>query len=344
MLEAGQVTEPQVRGFRDALLAWYDAEGRTLPWRARSRDPAPDPYAVWLSEIMLQQTTVAHAGPYWRRFLDAFPTVCDLAGADIETVMGMWAGLGYYARARNLHACAKVVCEERNGVFPVSEAELLKLPGIGPYTAAAIAAICGGEATNVVDGNVERVVSRLFAVEAPLPKARGELRRLAGLLVRDDRVGDYPQALMDLGATVCRPRNPSCLLCPVREFCAAHAAGEPERFPVKAKRKAVPTRYGHAFVSHADGRVWVETRPDSGLLGGTLGFPTTAWGEAPEPDPDGWERAGEIKHVFSHFELVLAVMVGGEPVGDGQWHPVGRANELPSLMRKVLRACSLDSV
>ena len=342
MLEAGQVTERQVREFRDALLAWYDAQGRTLPWRARPGDPAPDPYAVWLSEIMLQQTTVAHAGPYWRRFLEAFPTVCELAGADSDTVMGMWAGLGYYARARNLHACAKVVCDELGGVFPVSEAELLTLPGIGPYTAAAIAAICGGEATNVVDGNVERVVSRLFAVGTPLPKARGELRRLAGTLVRNDRVGDYPQSLMDLGATVCRPRNPGCLLCPVREFCAAYRSGEPERFPVKAARKSLPVRYGHAFASHADGAVWVERRADEGLLGGTLGVPTTEWGDSPAPDPDGWTRVGEVRHVFSHFELVLAVMTGGAPVGEGRWHPVERADELPSLMRKVLRAANLS--
>ena len=341
-----QVNDSTVRAFRDALLDWYDAEGRTLPWRARPGDPVPDAYAVWLSEVMLQQTTVAHATPYWRKFLKAFPSVCDLARADSDTVMGMWAGLGYYARARNLHACAKTVCDDLDGDFPTSEADLLKLPGIGPYTAAAIAAICGGEATNVVDGNVERVVSRLFAVETPLPKARPELRRLAAQLVRDDRPGDYPQALMDLGATVCRPRNPSCRLCPVSAFCEALQDGDPERYPVKPKRMPIPTRYGHAFVSVRDDKVWLQRRPESGLLGGTLGFPTTEWDDTPQPDPGGWQRAGEVRHVFSHFQLDLAVMVGSDQVGEGEWRHISTMASLPSLMRKVWTSAEakLDSV
>ena len=335
-------TEADVTAFRRALLSWYDAEGRSLPWRAHPRsrrggDPAPDPYQVWLSEVMLQQTTIAHGTPYWRRFTRAFPTVCDLARAPSEEVMGMWAGLGYYARARNLHACARTVCEDFGGIFPTDEATLLKLPGIGPYTAAAVAAICGGQATNVVDGNVERVVSRLFAVETPLPKARPELRRLAATLVRGDRPQDYPQALMDLGATVCRPRTPLCDDCPVRSWCRALADGDPGRYPVRTARKAVPTRYGTAFVAVRDERVWLVRRPDRGLLGGTLGFPTTDWHEdraLPEA------RLGTVEHVFSHFRLELAV-VESDTTGEGAWHPLEEIARLPSVMRKVGQTAGL---
>ena len=337
--------------FRAALLAWYDAEGRTLPWRVRPDDAnRPDPYRVWLSEVMLQQTTVAHGTRYWHAFVEAFPTVCDLARAPSEEVMGMWAGLGYYARARNLHACAKRVCGAFGGVFPTDETTLLSLPGIGPYTAAAIAAICEGAATNVVDGNVERVVARLFAVEEALPRARGELKRLAGTLVREGRAGCYPQALMDLGATVCRPKSPLCMLCPVRAFCAAHALGEMERFPVRARKARVPTRHGLAFVSRREGEVWLERRPDAGLLGGTLGFPTTAWVEAverPKDDvPGDWERVGGIVHVFSHFRLELGVCIGGPPRGAGAWYAEAECARLPSVMRKVwerVRNCESES-
>ena len=336
-----------MEAFRDALMRWYDREGRELPWRARPGEAVPDAYPVWLSEVMLQQTTVAHGTRYWERFVEAFPTVCDLAEADTNTVVGMWAGLGYYARARNLHACAKRVCHEMGGVFPTDEATLLSLPGVGPYTAAAIAAICGGHATNVVDGNVERVVSRLFAVEASLPKARPELKRLAGTLVREDRARDYPQAMMDLGATVCRPTSPKCLLCPVREWCQAFAEGDPESYPRRVKKAAVPTRYGNAFVLRRGEEVWLQRRPSRGLLGGTPGFPTSEWGEEPEasagaPCETDWREVGTATHVFSHFRLELRVFAGGgcEPVGEGAWYPLLAVEELPTAMRKVWeRAC-----
>lgn len=309
-----------------------------LPWRIRPEDAtSPDAYKVWLSEVMLQQTTVAHGTRYWEAFVAAFPGVCDLARAPSEQIMGMWAGLGYYARARNLHACAKIVCEEFGGVFPVTEAALLKLPGIGPYTAAAIAAICAGAPTNVVDGNVERVVSRLFAVEDALPKARGELKRLAGVLVRDGRAGDYPQALMDLGATVCRPTSPKCLLCPVTTWCAALDLGEVERFPVKVKKARVPTRRGLAFVTRRKNDVWLVRRPETGLLGGTLGFPTTEWGKA-VAIPRGWQRVGHITHVFSHFRLELEVVDGPDVMGDGAWFPESECARLPTVMVKVWQA------
>ena len=333
------IGEDEAQAFRRALLEWYDREGRTLPWRLRDGN-RPDPYATWLSEVMLQQTTVAHATPYWRKFLEAYPTVCDLAHAPRDEVLGAWAGLGYYARARNLHACAQVVCDELSGVFPVSEVELLKLPGVGPYTAAAIAAICGGEATNVVDGNVERVVSRLFAVKDALPRARKRLRDLAGQLVRPERAGDYPQALMDLGATVCRPRNPACETCPVQAHCQAYQEGDPETYPRKAAKTKLPTRHGLAFVMIENGKVWLVRRPDSGMLGGTLGFPTTHW-EA-EPDvPHGEGVVATVAHTFSHFHLSLGVVQSEQsPSGEGAWYPVSQIANLPTLMQKVWRALS----
>ena len=341
--------DAEVEAFRAALLAWYDANARDLPWRAGPGtdippDSSPDPYRVWLAEVMLQQTTVALGTPYWERFVEAFPTVCDLARAPLERVMGMWAGLGYYARARNLHACAVEVCDGLGGVFPTDEAALLRLPGIGPYTAAAVAAICVGSPTNVVDGNVERVVSRLFAVDAPLPKARPSLRRLAARLVRPHRASDYPQALMELGATVCRPRAPLCGACPVAGWCAARAEGEPAAYPKWQRRKAVPLRHGHAFVVCDGDRVWLQRRPATGLLGGTLGFPTNVWGEtAPGPGAP-WRAAGEVEHVFSHFRLRLGVWVGGgvgdlpDDAGEGAWHDVEEMAALPTLMRKVWEA------
>lgn len=336
-----QAPDQDVDAFRAALLSWYDAEGRTLPWRIRPGDnAAADPYAVWLSEVMLQQTTVAHATPYWERFLDTFPTVCDLARAESDTVMGLWAGLGYYARARNLHKCAKTVCFDRKGIFPTDEATLLTLPGIGPYTAAAIAAICAGEPTNVVDGNVERVISRLFAVEDALPKSRPQLKALAARLVRPHRARDYPQALMDLGATVCRPRSPACLLCPVSGWCVAYHHDTPERFPVKARKAKLPTRRGLAFVAIRGEQLWLTRRPDSGLLGGTLGFPTTDWTDTLPPIPDGWTGAGSVRHTFSHFHLELSVLLGTETMGEGEWKGTDTVSTLPTLMRKVWQAAS----
>lgn len=331
---------------RAALLGWYDEQGRSLPWRVRPEDRArgivPDPYAVWLSEVMSQQTTLAHAAPYWEKFLAAFPAVTDLADAPRDVVLSMWAGLGYYARARNLHKCAGVVRDKYEGMFPTDEKTLLSLPGIGPYTAATIAAICADEATNIVDGNVERVISRVFAYEPPLPKGRKGLRALAGTLVRADRPGDYGQALMDLGASICSPKSPDCPLCPWSKWCLARASGTETAYPKKEKKKATSIRHGYAYVLRCGDAVLVEQRPDKGLLGGMLGVPTSDWGEKPEnhsaaPIKRNWESAGQIKHVFTHFELRLEVFVTmiDEP-GKGQW--VEDISGLPTVFRKVVEA------
>ena len=300
------------------LLAWYDAQGRTLPWRIRPEERAAgqvaDPYAVWLSEVMLQQTTVPHATPYWCKFLAEFPTVIDLANADRDRVLTMWAGLGYYARARNLHKCAGVVRDEHDGEFPRTEAQLLKLPGIGPYTAATIAAICFDEATNIVDGNVERVISRIFKIEQRLPKGRPEYRRLAGTVAPQKRPGDYGQALMDLGATICTPRSPKCGACPWQDECDAFKDNTQIDYPKKVKKAKLSLRYGAVFVLMSEGKVLLRRRPDKGLLGGMMGFPGTEWGaKAKTPLKDApakrnWEKCGgEVKHIFTHFELRLEV-------------------------------------
>jgi len=335
-----------ISDMRAALLRWYDEQGRTLPWRVRPEDRAsgkiPNPYAVWLSEVMSQQTTLTHATPYWEKFLAAFPTVADLANADRDLVLSMWAGLGYYARARNLHKCAGVVRDDYEGCFPTDEKTLLGLPGIGPYTAATIAAICADEATNIVDGNVERVISRVFAYEPALPKGRKALRDLAGTLVRAERPGDYGQALMDLGATICSPKSPSCLICPWSPWCVAHTAGEETLYPKKEKKKAAPIRHGYAYVLKCGDAVMVEQRPDKGLLGGMLGVPTSRWGKKPidhsaAPINRNWQRKGTIKHVFTHFELWLEVFeaVIDEPI-DGQW--TEDITGLPTVFRKVVEA------
>jgi len=349
-------TPQQRRAMQRSLLTWYDARGRTLPWRVRPEDRAKgimaDPYAVWLSEIMLQQTTVPHAAPYWAAFLARFPTVSDLARADRDEVLAMWAGLGYYARARNLHKCAGVIAVEHDGVFPNTEAALLKLPGIGPYTAATIAAICFNEATNIVDGNVERVISRIFTVQTPLPKARGELRELAGTLASPKRPGDYGQALMDLGATICTPRSPQCGICPWQKQCAAFKAGTAADYPKKVKKAKLPIRYGAVFVLKAGDMVLLERRADKGLLGGMMGFPGTGWGEKPQnplasaPHVRNWEKCtsekfgGDIRHIFTHFDLRLSVYRAelSAPTEEGIWAPLSdiKTYALPTVMRKVL--------
>lgn len=313
-------TDSQIVALRTSLLDWYDRMGRTLPWRVRPEDRnrgvVADPYAVWLSEIMLQQTTVPHATPYWEKFLLEFPSVTDLANAEREQVMAMWAGLGYYARARNLYKCAQTVRDEHGGIFPDTEAALLKLPGIGPYTAAAIAGICFDEATVVVDGNVERVISRMAQVEVPLPKGKKEIKEIAAQIASVTRSGDYSQALMDLGATICTPRNPKCNICVWSDMCAAHAAGVEESYPKKLKKKPLPKRFGVAFVLRSDdGYVLLQQRPDQGLLGGMLEFPGTDWGEGlPEtveyfaPIKAAWKKQRQqVRHVFTHFELTLDV-------------------------------------
>jgi len=330
---------------RTALLRWYDEQGRTLPWRVRPEDRArgvsSDPYAVWLSEVMSQQTTLAHATPYWEKFLRIFPTISDLADAEREQVLAMWAGLGYYARARNLHKCAGVIRDEHQGRFPTDEATLLKLPGIGPYTAATIAAICADEATNIVDGNVERVISRVFTFEDALPKGRKALRALAGTLVRPERPGDYGQALMDLGATLCTPKNPSCELCPWVHWCAANKEGQETSYPKKEKKKPTPIRYGHVYVLQSGDHFLVEQRPDKGLLGGMLGLPTSEWGEKPTdhsaaPMQRNWQKVGEVKHVFTHFELRLDVFLAEiDDRIEGEWRQEIKA--LPTVFKKAAR-------
>jgi A/G-specific adenine glycosylase len=343
--------QTQIRQMQEALLQWYDSQGRDLPWRIRPEKRAAgqvaDPYAVWLSEIMLQQTTVPHATPYWEKFLAEFPTVTDLANADRDRVLTLWAGLGYYARARNLHKCARVIRDDYNGRFPETEAELLKLPGIGPYTAATIAAICFDEATNIVDGNVERVVSRIFKIEALLPKGRAEYRRLAGTLAPKHRPGDYGQALMDLGATICSPRSPQCEQCPWQSFCAAFEDKTQTDYPKKAKKKKLPLRYGAVFVLMSDEKVLLRQRPDQGLLGGMMGFPGSDWGEkldnpmAFAPKKRNWEKCeGQVKHVFTHFELRLDVYRAEtqDECAEGVWVKISDVADyaLPTVMKKVL--------
>lgn len=348
-----------VADVRARLLAWYDAHAadRALPWRitpgARAGGARLDPYRVWLSEVMLQQTTSAHVAPYYAEFLRRWPTVADLAAAPDAEIMGAWAGLGYYARARNLLACARAVAALPGARFPGEEAGLLALPGCGPYTAAAVAAIAFGRPANVVDGNVERVVARLFALEAPLPAAKPELRRLAGALVADDRPGDWAQALMDLGAAVCRPRSPACGACPLRPDCAGFATGAPERFPFKASKPVRTRRFGTAFVLVRGGEVALTLRPPRGLLGGMLGLPTTAWSAAPParaevaraaPAAADWRAAGEIEHVFTHFPLTLAVLrAEASPelarAADLAWTPLAEARRvLPTVFAKALEA------
>jgi len=345
----------EIRKMQIELLAWYDKQGRILPWRVRPEDRAEgkiaDPYAVWLSEIMLQQTTVPHGTPYWRKFLEVFPTVTDLANAKRETVLGMWAGLGYYARARNLHKCAQIVRDAHGGEFPRTEKALLTLPGIGPYTAATIAAICFDEPTNIVDGNVERVISRIFRVREPLPKGRNELRQRAGELASSKRPGDYGQALMDLGATVCTPRSPSCLLCPWQSYCAGYAAGDQTDYPKKLAKVKQPIRYGAVFVAKDGEVVLVETRPDKGLLGGMIGLPGTEWASEPVAEPLShapvkaeWRKVeGVIKHVFTHFELRLTVFTTDiSSEGSNQnWADSETLKGLPTVFKKALKAAQL---
>lgn len=339
------------RHIAEAALAWYDGAARILPWRvspaARRAGIRPDPYRVWLSEVMLQQTTVAAVGDRFRRFIRRWPDVTALARADSAEVMAEWAGLGYYARARNLIACARIVADRQQGRFPRTRDALLALPGIGPYTAAAIAAIAFDEAVTPVDGNVERVVARLFAVQTPLPRAKAELAALAATLTPPDRPGDHVQAMMDLGATICTPRAPDCAACPLGAFCAARAAGLAGTLPRRAARPARPTRRGIAYVClREDGAALLEQRPPRGLLGGTLGWPTSEWvaGE-PRPDPPvaaRWQRLdGEIGHTFTHFHLTLAVEAAIVPAAArplrGAFLPAGqfRPENLPTLMRKA---------
>lgn len=343
-----------------ALLAWYGRHARHLPWRARRGERA-DPYAVWLSEIMLQQTNVTTVKPYFEKFLARWPRVEDLAGAPVQAVMQAWAGLGYYSRARNLHACALVVARDCAGAFPETEAQLLKLPGIGLYTAAAIASIAFDQRAVVVDGNVERVTTRLFGIDEPLPKAKARVRQQVAAMAPATRPGDFAQAMMDLGATLCTPRNPACALCPLMQTCVARAAGTMERYPVKAAKKVRPQRVGAAwFLRRDDGLVLVRTRPPKGLLGGMTEIPGGEWTplsgvgqQAPVPPFEipaklrrdlRWRQlAGCVEHVFTHFSLRLDVYVARAPAqtlappGYRWARDIALDDEaLPSVMRKIV--------
>ena len=335
---------------RSDLLEWYDRHARAMPWRVSPQDRAagirPDPYRVWLSEIMLQQTTVATVRTYFVNFTEQWPRVEDLARADDAEVMAAWAGLGYYARARNLLKCARIVTADFNGTFPDTYDSLLKLPGIGPYTAAAVAAIAFDRPATVLDGNVERVMARLHRVETPLPKAKPDLMARAQALTPDTRPGDYAQAVMDLGATICTPRAPACGICPWCDDCTARAAGVAPDLPRKIRKAAKPVRVGIVYLAHRNDGAWLlETRPARGLLGGMLGWPGSDWAEnvpAHEaPVQADWQDPGiDVLHTFTHFHLRLGVRVAR--VADvvpsrGAWIPRERfrPSDLPTVMRKA---------
>ena len=326
------------------LLNWYDHHARSLPWRALPGEKAPDPYRVWLSEVMLQQTTVAAVKPYFQKFTEVWPTVQDLAVAPEEDVMAAWAGLGYYSRARNLVKCAREVAEI--GGFPEDEAALLKLPGLGAYTAAAVASIAFGKRAVVVDANVERVVARLFAIREPLPAARKTIRQATDIITPNERAGDFAQAMMDLGATTCTVRDPKCLLCPLSADCRARAEGEPAELPVKAPKKQRPERVGRAFWIEQGDSVWLVRRPGSGMLGGMRALPDDGWsarsdGDGQAPIVGAWESLGAIRHVFTHFGLTLELRAVTDhsqaPEGDGQWWPVAQLESagLPTAFAKA---------
>lgn len=332
------------------LLDWYDTHARIMPWRVNPLDKAagirPNPYHVWLSEVMLQQTTVAAVKDYFLKFTQTWPTVADLAAAQDADVMAAWAGLGYYARARNLLKCARVIVADHGGRFPDDHDTLLKLPGIGPYTAAAIASIAFDRSEAVMDGNVERVMARLYEVHTPLPTAKPELYQHTKAQTPKSRPGDYAQAVMDLGATICTPRNPACGTCPLRTPCKARARGTATELPKKLPKKQKPTRHGIAYVVQREDGAWLlETRPDKGLLGGMLGWPCSDWGDDPQERPpvkaDWQDLNAEARHTFTHFHLILRIKYAkvadtakpclGEFMSHDQFSPAA----LPTVMRKV---------
>ena len=337
----------------DRLLGWYQSHARSLPWRqmpgASAGRTSADAYLVWLSEVMLQQTTVAAVIPYFERFTARWPTLEALAAAQDSEVMAAWAGLGYYARARNLLACARAVAA-RGGCFPATEAELRELPGLGAYTAAAVAAIAFGQRAVVVDANVERVIARLYAISTPLPGGKAEIRSKAEEITPGTRAGDFAQAMMDLGATICTSRNPRCLLCPLADLCRARKAGEPESFPVKPAKAPRPTRQGRAFWIERGGCVWLVQRQGKGMLGGMRALPDDGWsaradGSGPPPLTGNWRDMGGVDHVFTHFalRLNLALYSGADwnslRAADGEWWKLGELDRagLPTLFAKVAR-------
>ncbi|HEV7344984.1 MAG TPA: A/G-specific adenine glycosylase [Devosia sp.] len=339
-----------------AVLDWYDWHARDLPWRVppadRARGVMPDPYRVWLSEVMLQQTTVAAVKNYFLRFTSLWPTVFDLAAAPLDSVLKEWAGLGYYARARNLHACARAVVELHGGVFPRSAEGLQALPGIGAYTSAAIAAICFDERVAVLDGNLDRVLARYYALPVPVREAKDALRTALQAAV-PQRAGDFAQAMMDLGATICAPRMAACMLCPIQPGCIATKMGDPTIYPIKSGKADRPVRRGHAYVMRdADGDVYLQSRPVKGLLGGMTEVPGSEWTAdlpaADYPAEAQWRHWGQVVHVFTHFRLELEVWsatVDGAHL-DGGWWAEGRTlrgEALPTLFRKVLQTAGFGN-
>ncbi len=347
--------------FSTDVLAWYDIHARSLPWRSPP-GKTPDPYHVWLSEIMLQQTTVVTVGPYFKKFLISWPSVNDMAAADLDEILTAWAGLGYYARARNLHKCAQAVTRQHNGVFPDTVKDLLELPGIGPYTAAAIAAIAFNQPETVVDGNIERIISRICRIKTPLPAAKKPITVEAALRTPTDRAGDYAQALMDIGATICTPRNPDCNRCPVSRHCAAYDHLDMEAYPVKAPKKKKPTRRAVIFwLQDKEGAVLLRRREEKGLLGGMMEFPSTDWQENPVspeeavagffsgsdvPHSGNWETWETVRHTFTHFHLELlpvSLTVSDRSdlrIDDTLWVRPEQFDDyaLPTLMRKVVKS------
>ncbi|MEM9014660.1 MAG: A/G-specific adenine glycosylase [Pseudomonadota bacterium] len=339
----------------DRLLAWYDQHARDLPWRVgpaqRKAGRRPNAYKVWLSEIMLQQTTVATVSPRYSDFLDRWPSVSALASAPLDDVLGAWAGLGYYARARNLHKCAQVVAERYDGVFPDTEEALRALPGIGDYTAAAIAAIAFDKRAAAIDGNIERIVARLFTIGALPPKSKKQIKACAEDIWPSSRSGDFAQGLMDLGATICRPKNPACSCCPLLSSCKARKEGAVDQYPAKAQKKAKPNRTGSVYaLFNGRGQVLLERRPEKGLLGGMLGLPGTDWREFRHAGREeetlsgatkiAWRDAGVVTHVFTHFHLTLSVRFADAPKGyrrddDQTWSKADEA-KVPTVMRKAL--------
>lgn len=333
------------------LLAHYDAHARTLPWRKPPGAGFANPYHVWLSEIMLQQTTVAAVGSYFQKFTHIWPSFAALAAAADADVMAAWAGLGYYARARNLLKCARVVVTEHGGRLPETEAELLKLPGVGPYTAAAIAAIAFGQRAVVVDANVERVVSRLFAISSPLPQSKPQIRAATDSITPDRRAGDFAQAMMDLGAGMCSVRAPSCLVCPVAFACEGMRLGNPEVYPAKTPKAAKPQRTGSVYWIQRGDHVWLTRRADKGLLAGMRALPDDQWtarldGHSTPPAPAAWRRLPvQVSHVFTHFSLLLDIAVTAWPAGaadpgEGEWWPLKSLDKagLPTVFRKATEA------
>ena len=340
MAKPTQDNNININAFRKSILDWYDRHQRVLPWRVKSGEVS-NPYLVWLSEIMLQQTTVPTVGPYFEKFTKKWPTVHDLAQASQDDVLHEWAGLGYYARARNLHKCAQIVSQDLNGVFPQKQNQLEKLPGIGGYTSAAICAIAFNKPANVVDGNIERIISRIFAVEIPMPDAKPILKQKAGLLSdkKTDRPGDYAQALMDIGSSICIPKTPKCMLCPVIKFCEARKLGIESELPKKKPKKPKPQKHGIVYwFENEKGEIALERRGDKEMLGGMLGLPTSEWVSTEKP-LDKIDENNFISHSFTHFDLKLYVHKKQKADSDYIWISKDKLDRtgLPTLFKKVVK-------